>query len=480
VRAWLVLLAIAAPAQAQPTACDPCNRGDALIDKLSAGAVRSVAGALAQPLVEPLAPEQYARLVELRTKSPALVRLGALDDAQLTDVASALCRMPLGPCVDATAHALRCLADRCEVDLPHADPKRADLVELPPAGCQPSSGTHRRSSALGVGADWGNGWQRSRYPADGSASSLGIEARLTLGDRIGAVARLDRVTGRDEAIDTENNGHDAVATGPITRITALAGPSFVFDNKSYEGTTRFLRLDLLGGYMSTRTQVDEHGVAAGFDLAYQVWALRLGVRVVQGFAVARDATMVLGHIGFVAGGSPPYDYDPDCGGPIPEHTSRLALGIDIPLIGYGISSELGYIAPGLGFEVLWHLSNRFDALVRADLLLYPGYNRERMLHQAALAGLRFDHGRRRHSHTRFFTTLAGGYSVGAGLTPTTVGSGPIVDLSLGWGLRENEAGGYFRLHLRAGVGPDNQDYRAIFISGGGEVHFDPHSWRDPS
>jgi len=479
VRAALVVVALAVPAHAQPMPCDACDRGDALIDKLSLAPVRSIAAALDEPITEPLVPAQYARIVALRAKTPALVRLGALDDAQLTDVASALCHAALGSCVDTTAHALRCLADRCTVDLPREDPKRADLLEVPPAGCIPS-GTPKRPSAFGVGFDWGNGWQRSRYPSDGGASSLGIEGRLTLGERLGVVARVDRVTGRDESTDVDHNGHDDVATGPITRISALAGPSFAFDTKSYEGTLRFLRLDLLAGYMSTRTQVDEHGVAAGFDLAYQVWAFRIGARVVQGFGVARDATMVLGHIGFVAGGSPPPEFDDGCGGPLPQHESRLALGVDIPLLGWGFASELGYAAPGLGFEALWRLAHRFDAFARADLLVYPGYNRERTLHQAVLAGIRFDHGKRRHKETRFFSALAGGYSIAAGTTPTSVGSGPIVDLSLGWGLLDEEGSAYLRLHVRAGVSPDNEDYRAIFISGGGEIHFDPHRWRDRS
>jgi hypothetical protein len=478
VRAWLVVLAIAAPVRAQPMPCDACDRGDALIDKMSLGPVRSLAAALDEPITEPLVPAQYARLVALRAKTPALVRLGALDDAQLTDIAAALCHAALGPCVDTTAHALRCIADRCAVDLPQPDPKRADLLELPPPGCQRSN-SPKRWSPLGVGFDWGNGWQRSRYPSDGDASSLGIEARLALGERTGVVARIDRVTGRDAGTDLDHNGHDDVATGPITRISALGGPSFVFDKREYASTTRFLRLDVLAGYVATRTQADEHGVAAGFDLAYQVWAFRIGARVVQGFGVARDATMVLGHIGFVAGGSPPID-DDDCKPAPRRDSSRLGLGVDLPLIGWGFSSELGAIAPGLGFEALWRLANRFDVFARADLLLYPGYNRERTLHQAVLAGVRFDHGERRHKETRFFSAIAGGYSVGAELTPTSVGSGPIVDLSLGWGLLDEEGSAYLRLHVRAGVSPDNEDYRAIFISGGGELHFDPHRWRDRS
>ena len=49
-------------------------------------------------------------------------------------------------------------------------------------------------------------------------------------------------------------------------------------------------------------------------------------------------------------------------------------------------------ATGLGIEGAWYLSRTFDALVRADMLVFPGDERERAIHQAALAGLRIDHG----------------------------------------------------------------------------------------
>ena len=468
--------AVATPAAAQPAPCAACARGDAVIDQFSLQPLRAIAGALVAPLGDPLTPAQYAHVVELRSRTPALARLGALDDADLAAVAASLCRADTGPCAAATTRTLRCLAERCAVALPPTDPDRADATHVP-ANCHPY-GTHKRSSALGAGFDWGNGWQRSRYPSDGSAWSLGIEGRLLFDRRFGAVARVDRVTGRDQAIDLDHNGHDDFSTGTITRITALAGPTIVLDTARFEDTTRFLRLDLLAGYVSTRTQLDESGLAAGFDLAYQLWLFRFGVRVVQGFGDARDATMVLAHLGIVDGTVPPYD--DDCAAAPGARSSRLALGFDLPLIGWGLTSELGYLAPGLGIEALWHVARRLDLMARADLLIYPGYDRERVLHQAVLAGLRLDHGRRRHKHTGFFTTATGGYSVAAGLTPTHVGSGPIVDVSFGWGFQDDEGAAYLRLHARSGVGPDNVDYRAIFVSGGFELRFDPDRWRDRS
>ena len=469
------VLAIAARAAAQPV-CGICTRGDELVDKLELQPLRSIA--LAElSLDDPLTPEQYARIVELRRRSPVLGRLGAVDDADLAAIAAALCKSAAGACVDATARALRCLGDRCEVALP-PDPRRADALTTSECG-QPRSS--KRSAPFGVGFEWGTGYHRSRYPNDGRAWSFGIEARLRLPGRFAAVARIDRVAGRDEATDVDDNGEDDVWTGSITRIYALGGPSIVLGRARFEGEPRFLRLDLLGGYVSTRSQADESGPAAGVDLAYQLMVLRFGVRFVQGFGDADEATTLIGHLGFVFGSTPSYASDEDCSGNRigpRNHPSRLALGMDFPLIGYGISSELGLVVPSLGVEIAWKLTRKLDVLTRGDLLWYPGHDRDRVIHQAVLAGMRIDHAaRRRREELGFFTTVMGGYSHGAGFTPTSTGSGPIGDVSLGWGIQSSEATAYFRLHGRFGVSPDNFDYRAIFLSGGFELRLDPRRWR---
>ncbi|MGE5186372.1 MAG: hypothetical protein ACM31C_30160 [Acidobacteriota bacterium] len=474
--AILALVALAPPVRAQPAPCPACARGDALVDHYALQPLRPIAGELARvPLSDPVTAEQYARLVALRERTPALVRVGALDDADLAAVASALCRTDSGACVDATTHTLRCLADRCTVALPPvADPARIDIAEVP-AACHQYS-RPKSSSPVGVGFDWATGWQRSRYPSDSGAWSFGIEGRYRVGRVLGAVARVDRIAGRDEATDANGDGKDDVETGTITRLAALAGPTLVLDNTRYEDTTRFLRVDLLGGYLSTRSPGAESGPAAGVDLAYQLGSLRFGFRAVQGFSDARGATMVLAHVGVVSGSRPLYRDVTDCGATASGRSTRLAIGMDFPLGGYGLSSELGYLAPSLGFQALWHLTRKLDALAQADLLYYPNINRDRVLHQALLAGVRIvpEH----HHSTGFSPIIAAGYTHGAGFTPTSAGSGPIVDLALGWGGESADGAGYFRLHARAGIGPDNLDYRAIFISGGFEVRLDPHAWRD--
>jgi hypothetical protein len=73
--------------------------------------------------------------------------------------------------------------------------------------------------------------------------------------------------------------------------------------------------------------------------------------------------------------------------------------------------------------------------------------------------------------------LLAGYSQAAGLTATT-GSGPVVDLPVGWGSEAPDGGVYARVHGRFGAGPDNLDYRAVFLGFGFELRFDPRAWHD--
>jgi hypothetical protein len=475
VRSAITFLALAvaiAPAAAQPAPCGPCARGDTLIGKFSLQGLRPLAGELAAlPLAEPLSAEHYASVIELRKRDPALVRLGAIDDADLALIAVSLCGAASNACTTATTRTLRCLADRCAVALPK--PQVADMPVLPPTCTQ----RERRSPRAGLGFDWGTGVQSSKHLDDGHAWSLGIEARMRIKRRFGAVARIDRVAGRDEATDDDGNGRDDAQTGSVVRVSGLAGPSIVLDYKRFENTTRFLRLDLLGGYVATRSPASENGLAAGADLSFQLWSLKLGMRYVHGFGEASDATMLLGHFGFAVGSGPEYSYDSDCGAE--DRSSRLALAFDIPLGGYGISSQLGYMATGFGVEALWYLTPHFDAVTRADILVFPGDDRDRVIHQAALAGLRLDHGKHGESSSRngWMTSAMAGYAHGAALTTTTVGTGPVGDLSIGWGRQGRDGVIYFRLHGRFGLSPDNSDYRVLFLSTTFELRFDPDRWR---
>jgi hypothetical protein len=461
------------------SSCDECARGDAVLDRFSLHAVRSFAAELATlSLGDPLTDGEYAQVIELRQRSPDFVRLGAVDDGDLALIASSLCQGKGAACKTTTAHALRCLADRCAVSLPEPDPRKADMPVLPEECNRYDS--HKAPSRLGLGFDWGTGVQTSRYPNDGSVWSFGIESRLRVTDRIGAVARVDRTAGRDEAEDVDGNGKDDRSTGGITRVSGLAGPSFILADQDFEDDTRrFLRLDLLGGYLATRSQPDEQGPAVGFDLAYQLSVVRVGVRVVHTFADGRDPTMLLAHLGIVVGGGPEYRDDYDCNASRVHKRSRLALAIDVPMGGTAIS-KIGYLATGLGFETIWHIRRRFDAIARADVLVFPGDKRDRVLHHAALAGVRIDLRSKEkwHSHTGWSTTVMGGYTHEAGLTPTATGSGPVADVSLGWGGQDRDGAASLRLHARVGLTPDNVDYFVLFLSSNFELRFDRDTWSD--
>jgi hypothetical protein len=490
VRARVLHLAIAGvlvlatyPAAAQPSppeTCDECVRGDAVMTRFKLHNLRwSAADLAALSLGDPLTADEYARVIAMRQRSPDFLRLGAVDDSDLALIASSLCHAKSGACTTTTAHALRCLADRCDVSLPSPDPRKADLAVLP-TECD-RYGSHKPPSRIGLGFEWGTGVQSSRYPNDGHAWTFGIESRLRVTDRIAAVARVDRYGGRDEAIDLDGDGNDDGSTGGLTRVSALAGPSLMLADRDFEGDgRRFLRLDVLGGYLATRSQPDEQGPAVGLDLGYQLAVVRVGMRLVHTFADGRDPTILLGHLGIVVGGGPEYRDERDCTASRVYHRSRLALAIDLPLGGGAILSDLGYMATGFAFETIWHVRRRFDAMARADVLLFPGDKRDRVLHHAVLAGLRIDlrSDKKWHSSIGWSTTVMGGYSREAGLTPTSTGSGPIVDVSLGWGGQDREGAGAIRLHARAGVTPDNLDYFVLFLSGSFELRFDRTAWVD--
>ena len=464
----LAIVLVAGVARAQAT-----SRGDTLIAQFKLEPLFTIAGELAAlELVEPVKPEQYAKIVAIRQRDPAFQRIGALDETDLAAVALSLCsRAPSPGCATFTTQALRCLADRCTIDFPK---KHVDDIETPPE-CRRMRA--KRTPPFGLGFDYGTGWLGSKYPTDGRAWSMGIEGRMRFGRRFGMVARIDRISARDAGEDADDNGEDDVYTGSITRISGLAGPSIAFDLGKWEGDLKFLRLDLLGGYMSTRSQANESGVVVGADISYQLWIFNFGARFLQGFADTRDATTLLVHMGIRTGAMPIEGDEDDCK-PERRTSSRLAVGFDVPIGGFGLE-KLGLQVGGLAVEPIWHVSHKLDLLARLDMLIFPGDDRDRVIHQAALGGIRIDHaGKGGSVTTGFFTTYAAGYSHEAGLTPTRTGSGPVGDFSIGWGAQDEEFAAYLRLHTRFGISGDNSDYRAFFLSGGLEIRFDRRRWRD--
>ena len=335
------------------------------------------------------------------------------------------------------------------------------------------------SPAVGLGLEWGDGRQHDRAPVDRRAWSFGFEGRARVGDRFGFVARVDRLTGRDAAEDRNGDGRDDAATGPVSRVSVLAGPTMLFGVR-HADATRFAQIDLLGGYLWTLSQPGENGPAAGVDLSYSLEVARIGARVTQGFGDAHSSRAVLVHVGLVVGAGPSFSYGVGCGRDEKDE-SKLALALDLPLFGFGLSSALEYSTPGFGVEAAYHLGHQFDALARADLLVYPNGDRDRTLYHSVMFGSRLDLLRRStNSSTRtgIFTTLAAGYAFATTTEPTTAGSGPIAEASVGWGGEGSDGMAYLRLHGRFGVSPGNADLRAVFLSAGVELRMDRRQWRD--
>lgn len=467
-RAAILLLALTAVASADP--------GDELIDKLGLSEIRGYAGEIERlPSAEPLDDARYTAVIELRARHPILIRLGALDDPQLAQVAAALCRNA-SPCTASTTRALRCLAERCSVALTTPEPH--DLL-VPEPECMPNK-RRKKAPLVGVGFDWSTGIQRSGAANDGRVSGFGISARLRVSERYGFVARADRMGGRDEATDEDGNGVDDFESSSVTRFALLAGPSIVLDSTKLEGSTRSVRLDLLAGYLATKTLPGEDGLAVGADLALQLSLFKVGLRLMQGLGEADRATMLVAHLGLAVGSTPTHTEADECP-PRERRSSPFALGFELPITGAGLSSQLGYMAIGFGGELIWKLTRKVDAVVHGDLLHFPRANKDRVVHQAALVGVRYSgKAKRRRPRTSFWGTLMTGVTHGADVEPSTVGDGPIVDASIAWGIQDDEVGGYLRLHGRAGLAPANEAYRVLFLSIGWELHADQRSWRDRS
>ncbi|HEX5060949.1 MAG TPA: hypothetical protein VFV99_16390, partial [Kofleriaceae bacterium] len=161
-----------------------------------------------------------------------------------------------------------------------------------------------------------------------------------------------------------------------------------------------------------------------------------------------------------------------------ERGSAWAIGLDIPVVGYG--QHEGAIVPGFGLEAALHLHPMFDFLVHGDIVVMPRGDDERALHQTVLAGGRIDfsHHPQPGDVKGVFATLGAGYDRVAAPSSAAVQSGPIVEGSVAWGLQGSDGAAWLRLHGRFGVGPDNSDLRAVFLSLGMEIRLDRNRWRD--
>lgn len=471
---------VAAPPQ--PIACDECVQGEEELRALgSLGyALRNHAPSLIREWVplkivgDALEPHQDAGLREhlhLRYDLHQAIReLRDKTDEQVLHVAYALCQSPDPDCARYLAGALLHVRDIDPGTMPVPEP-----YGLPPGPgtCDPYVG-QVKSPKVGAGFEYATGWQDSARPADGRVWSLGVELRARLRDTWGLVARVDRSTGRDAATDEDGDGRDDIATGAVTRWTALVGPTLRLHTYRSRRTPRYWQVDSLVGLSRSG---DQSGPVTALDISYQLVVARLGVRVLQGFGDARDESAILVHSGLSFGAGPQYSYGAGCGQGSEPPGSAWAIALDIPLGGY--AHGIGSITPGFGLEGALHVNEVFDGIVRADLLAMPSGDQNRALHQTVLAGGRLDFssdGQR--TRTGIFTTLAVGYAHVATTSSASVQSGPVADVSIGWGGQGSDGAGYLRLHGRFGLTSDTSDVRAVFLSAGLELRLDRRRWRD--
>jgi hypothetical protein len=485
-RSLLALAAMCAVAHAQQKPCEPCVRGDDTLSQLgSVGvALRTNMSLLNNSRESGQWSDADKRRYEATFGPPdgdVGAKLNTLSDTQMTEVAAALCTQPEGTCVTNVVANLNCIAGRCRV-IPQIQDEMVRPYDPPGLpNCDPTANSSK-SSAKGIGFEWATGWQDDAAPTDHRAWSFGFEGRTRLANRIGLVGRVDRSTGRDKATDADRDGIDDVGTGPVTRLSVMGGPSYTLTVAHDKDIVRFLQVDVLGGYMWTLSKDSEDGLAAGADLSYTLAVARIGMRYVQGFGDASDSRAVLAHVGFLVGSAPRVDWGSGCGNEPSRTPTKLALALDIPLFGYGLSKQLDYVVPGFGIEALYHVTPSFDGFVHGDIIDIPRIgDGDRAIYQTLLAGARIDLASRDGEHgtkTGVFSTLGAGYSFAATTDPSSAGSGPVAEAAIGWGGQGDDGAAYLKLHARFGLTPDNEDMRVLFLSGGLELRLDRRKWRD--
>lgn len=336
----------------------------------------------------------------------------------------------------------------------------------------------------GGSVEYITGWQSSGSPVEGYASGFGLDLRRRLARRLALIARLDVTYGRDAGADRDGDGRDDAGTGAVNRVSALGGATITLASTYHDDFIRFIELDLLGGYLATTTQPGEDGPVVAADISFQLVVPRFGVRVLQGVGAAREARAVLAHLGLTIGGSPTFAVRVGCGGGYPHQdrgSSPWAVGVDIPLGGYALVGGLGFVTPGLAVEAAYHANPYIQAVARADVLAFTNGNADRVVHQSLFAGGRIDLAPidRAASHPSSVggtIVVLAGYAFASATKPTGAGSGPVLDASIGFGGQAPHSAGGLRIHGRFGLGRDNTDLRAIFLSAGGELRLDARRW----
>jgi hypothetical protein len=483
-----VVVAHAALARAQTVPCEPCARGEQLLAGLGEQGkeLRAAAPELLRlwvPLGIDVAggadPDEAKVLMFTLRDTPGLfdaVRsLRGLSNDEMLAIAAVLCEGPEPACTEPLVGALRVAAQVEPSDLAAMNALIDETPVRAPQTCDPTA-VHTASPRTGLDFEYASGWQASAKPVEGAAWSLGVAVRGRVASNWNAVVRFDRSTGRDAASDANGDGRDDVATGAVTRWSALAGVSRGFATHRAMNDPRRWELDALGGWSRSG---DLGGPIVAADLSYRFLAMRIGARVMQGFGDASEERAALVHVGLGFGAGPEYWTTTGCESVERRRRgSRWAIGVDVPAGGW--LQHVGGIAPGFGLEAALHGKHHIDLLLRGDLLDLPNGDADRILVQSVLAGIRLDLSRPGWEHPRagWLATAMGGYARVSGPSSSAVDSSPIIDVALGWGFQAADGAANVRVHARFGLAPDDAVIPAMFVSLGGELRLDRSRWRD--
>lgn len=343
----------------------------------------------------------------------------------------------------------------------------------PQPGCDPYV-VHRRGQRRGLVFEIGTGYQQNERPVDPLTLAVGLSAERMLRKHLVLGMRMSYLTSGDELRDEDSDGRDDQETGNTHQVSLTAGPRLRRWDRSRENPAAW-EIGLGAGWVHALSEPGVSGPVAEIELRHTWLSVTgLGLRVTQGFAGAEPYRVVLASASLGMGSMPARSWGAGCDfvEREPEPGFPLALGVHLPLMGYG-ASDLGAMAPGLGLSLAIPIRAPVDLVLRGDLLWFLRQERDRLAMHTGLAGLRLAMPR---ATALGFTALAG-YGIAYRPTPSNIDSGPVMDLGLSWDFaRERKGGLYLGAHGRFGLSSGNRDLLGIFLAAGLEFRSSTYPW----
>jgi hypothetical protein len=353
------------------------------------------------------------------------------------------------------------------------EPPYAVEVFDPQPGCDPYV-VHRPGRRRGLAFEIGTGYQQNERPVDPLTLALGLSAERMLRRQIVLGMRMTYLTSGDALRDQDGDGRDDQETGNTHQVSLTAGPRLRRWDRSRENPAAW-EIGLGAGWVQALSDPGVSGPVAEIEIRHTWLSVAgLGLRVTQGFAGAEPYRIVLASASLGMGTLPARSWGAGCDfvEREPEPGFPLALGVHLPLMGYG-ASDLGVMTPGLGLSLAIPLRPPVDLLLHGDLLWFLRQERDRLAMHTGLAGLRLAMPR---ATALAFTALAG-YGIAYRPTPGNIDSGPVMDLGLSWDFaREREGGLYLGAHGRFGLASGNRDLLAILLAVRMEFRSSSYPW----